>query len=68
MRTVELRVKDTLGPAILSFVGRLSCFWKLKVYRIIEDLGSVLCREVVPFLECSLYMLYTSVAEGIYPR
>ena len=28
----NLRVNDTVGPAMLSLVGRLSSFWKLKMY------------------------------------
>ncbi len=48
----NLRVKDTLGPSILSLVGRLSSFRKF-IYTF-GEIGSVLCREVVPFLECPL--------------
>ncbi len=50
---VGLRVKDTLRPTILSLVGRLSSFQKLKMYYIymytFGDIWSVLCRKVVPF-------------------
>ena len=49
----NLRVKDTLGPSILSLVGRLSSFRKF-IYTF-GEIGSVLCREVVPFLECPLF-------------
>ena len=28
----SLRIKDTLGPAMLSFVGRLSSSWRFKMY------------------------------------
>ncbi len=50
---LNLRVKDTLGLAILSLEGRLSSFWKLKMYckYTFGDMGNVLCIEVVPFSE-----------------
>ncbi len=60
MNTVEPLSKGQLGPAILSFVGRLSSFQKLKciaytVHVHIGDIGSVLCREVIdPFLRGSI--------------
>ena len=56
----NLRIKDTLGPATLSFVERLSSSRRLKLYqhcreRIIWD--RQLCplyREVCPLSECPL--------------
>ena len=49
----NLRIRDTLGLAILSLVGRLSSFRRLKMYCIYTfgDIGSVLYREVLPFSE-----------------
>ena len=44
----NLRVKDTLGPAILSLVGRLSFFQRLKMDCIYTFGGIV---QVVPFSE-----------------
>ncbi len=63
-------IKDTLGPAILSLVERLSSFRRLKMYGIYTfgDVGSVLCREVVPFSEGPLLEvpLYTSIVHNSY--
>ena len=32
LSTVEPLIKDTLGPAMLSYVGRLSSSWRFKMY------------------------------------
>ena len=63
MMAVEPLSRNTMGPAILTLVGRLSSFRKLKMYCIYSfgDIASVLCRVVVPFsegplLEVPLYM------------
>ncbi len=60
----NLRVWDTLGPAILSLVEWLSSFRRLKMYCIhvyaFGDIGSVLCIEVVPFSEGPLLEVHCS--------
>ena len=52
----SLRVKDTLGLAMLSFVGRLSPSQRFEMYSSYGNstLKSVLYREVIPFTEGSL--------------
>ena len=51
--------QDTLGPVILSLVGRLSFLGSLKCISTMGkitfgDMKGVPCREVVPFSECPL--------------
>ncbi len=72
MYSGNLRVKDTLGTTILSLVGRLSSFRKLKMYYkyTFGDMGSVLCREVVPFsegplLEVPLYRWLQLIVDAV---
>ncbi len=50
-------VKDTLGPTILSLVGRLSYFRKLKVYckYTLGDMGTVFCIERLSLSRRVLY-------------
>ena len=49
----NLRIKDTLGPVVLSYVERLSSSRRLKMNDCYEKgvQNCVLCWEVVPFSE-----------------
>ena len=48
-------IVDTFGPAILSFIPRLSCLWRLKYTSIIEKGPQIVSFIVNFFFYCVLY-------------